>query len=265
MKSIEAVESDFRSKVCGDLRIVPDGLNRFRVLTPFTLDDGDRVSLVLKRRDERWMLSDEGSTHMRLSYRLDDRALQTEARSKLVSNALDAGGVVDEAGELLAPVENDQYGNALFSLIQAVIRISDVALLTREQVRSTFREDVRELLERLIPARRRVSGWHHPTLDREGHYPVDWYVETADIPMFIFALTTEDNVKDATITLHQFERWNVLHRTVGIFQDQQEISQKALARFTDVAEKNFSALYGNEDRIQQYLRQAIPDPALVNN
>ena len=38
--------------------------------------------------------------------------------------------------------------------------------------------------------------------------------------MFLFALKTEDKVKDATIVLHQFEKLQYRFRTVEIFQDQ---------------------------------------------
>ncbi|MBA4159669.1 MAG: hypothetical protein H0X65_19665 [Gemmatimonadetes bacterium] len=163
-------------------------------------------------------------------------------------------GMFVELGEL------DAEGNV--PVVQVARRLADsldVERVTREQVRSTFREELRDLLERIIPAELRVSGWHHPNLARGGHYPVDWYVQAKDIPLCIFALTTKDKVKDATITLHQFEKWEVPHRTVGIFQDQQDISRKTLARFTDVAEKNFSVLSENADRIHQYIRQAVPN------
>ncbi len=258
MMSVREVEQEFADRVCSGIRLKPEGVDRYRVLTPFRYDDGDRVALVLRRAEDRWLLSDEGNTYMRLSYRLDDRALQTEGRRKIIDNALDAAMVQDDGGELRIWIDDGQYGSALFSLIQTVLRISDVTLLTREQVRSTFVEDVQQLIEDLIPPELRMRKWHEPKLDPEGRYQVDWYVRTVEVPLFLFALTSEDKVKDATITLHQFEKWNYGYRTVGIFQDQQEISQKTLARFTDVAEKNFSALHGNEDRIAHYLRRMLP-------
>jgi hypothetical protein len=258
MISIDDVERDFRNSVCRDVRLKPEGINRYRVFTPFRHDDGDRVSLVLRREDDRWVLSDEGNTYMRLSYRFDDRALQTEGRRKIIDNAIDAANVQDVGGELRLWIDEQGYGNALYSLVQAVLRISDVTLLTREQVRSTFLEDVEKLVETLIPGPLRMRKWHEPKLDPEGRYPVDWYIRTDAVPLFLFALTSEDKVKDATITLHQFEKWNYEYRTVGIFQDQQEVSQKTLARFTDVAEKNFSALHGNEERIAHYILRMLP-------
>jgi hypothetical protein len=58
----KAVEQQFKDKVSAALRIEGEGHNRFRVFTPFTFDDGDHLSVLLKNDHERWVLSDEGST-----------------------------------------------------------------------------------------------------------------------------------------------------------------------------------------------------------
>ena len=67
------IEEDFKRKVCEMVRLESEGMNRFRVFTPFTFDDGDHLAIVLKRYDKHWFLSDEGHTYMHLSYELSDR------------------------------------------------------------------------------------------------------------------------------------------------------------------------------------------------
>lgn len=253
MTNADVITAEFERKVCRGVRLISEGKARYRVFTPFSFDDGDLVSVVLRAENGGWVLTDEGNTYMRLSYTLDDRALQADGRRKVIENALAAGQVEDRNGELVSSVEDANYGDALFSLVQAVLRITDVSLQTREQVRSNFAADVRAFVERVVPLDRRTRGWHEPGLDPDARYPIDWFVRTPEVPVFLFALQTEDKVKDATIVLHQFEKWKYNFRTVGIFQDQQEISARTLARFTDVAEKNFSAFAGNEDRIERYL------------
>lgn len=252
----DRIAQDLRAAVCGAVELHPEGNDRFRVFTPFVLDDGDHVSPVLKREGDEWVVSDEGNTFMRLSYEFDDRMLQSEGRRRIIEQALGAAGVQDRNGELVSRVRDGGYGDALFSLVQAVVRVMDVTLQTRDVVRSTFVADASALVERAVPPGARVRNWRDPEHDREGHYPVDWRLGGDNDPVFLFLLTSQEKVQDATIVLHQFAKWGVEHRTVGIFEDQERISRRTLARFTDVSEKNFSALPGNEEAVAKYLRRA---------
>jgi len=88
--SIEIIEIDFRRKVGETIRLAGEGINRFRVFTPFLFEDGDHLAIVLKREPLGWVLSDEGHTYMHLTYDLDEKDLQKGNRQKIVSNALSA-------------------------------------------------------------------------------------------------------------------------------------------------------------------------------
>jgi len=60
--AIEAIEEEFRRKVCSQIHLRPEGINRYRVFTPFVFDDGDNLAIVLKDEDGAWTLTDEGHT-----------------------------------------------------------------------------------------------------------------------------------------------------------------------------------------------------------
>jgi len=68
---IENIERDFHKKVCSKLGLISEGINRFRIFTPFQFDDGDHLAIVLKRENGNWILSDEGHTYMHLTYSMD--------------------------------------------------------------------------------------------------------------------------------------------------------------------------------------------------
>ena len=251
------IEREFRQKVCDSIRLVPEGVERFRVFTPFMFDDGDHLSVVLKRSDSRWLLSDEGHTYMHLTYDVDERALHQGTRQRLISNALSSFSVLDEEGELVVPIRDDRYGDALYSFVQGLLRISDVTYLSRERVRSTFLEDFRGFMEEHVPGERRAFDWSDAQHDPEGKYVVDCRVNGVARPLLVYALPSDDKVRDATISLLQFERWGLVFRSLAIFQDQEEANRKVLARFSDVCEKQFSSLTTNRDRIARFLEDSL--------
>jgi hypothetical protein len=254
--SIETIETDFRRTVGESVRLTSEGVDRYRVFTPFLFEDGDHVAVVLKREHERWVLSDEGHTYMHLTYDLDEKDLQRGTRQKIIGNALSVFSVEDREGELRLLIPADRYGDGLFSFVQALLKISDVSYLSRERVKSTFLEDFRSLMEATVPADRRSFDWHDPRHDAAGNYRVDCRVNGMPKPLMVFALPSDDRVRDATISLHTFERWGIPHRSLAIFEDQEEVNRKVLARFSDMCEKQFSSL-ANKDRIATYLEDAM--------
>ena len=253
----DTIQTDFRRKVGASVRLAEEGLDRYRVLTPFMLEDGDHLPIVVKREDAGWVLSDEGHTYMHLTYYIEEKDLQRGSRQKIISNALSVFAVEDREGELCLRVPADRYGDALFSFVQALLKISDVTYLSRERVRSTFVDDFRSFMEDQVPPARRAFGWSDPAHDPEGRYTVDCRVNGMPLPLMAFAVPSDDRVRDAMITLLQLERWGVAHRSLAIHEDQEQINRKVLARFSDVVDKQFSSLGANADRIAAYLRDSM--------
>jgi len=251
------IEQSFREKVCAKIRIVLEGDERFRVFTPFLFEDGDHLAIVLKKRENTWVLSDEGHTYMHLTYDLDEKDFQKGTRQKIISSALSAFRVDDHDGELIARVAEDRFGDALYSFVQALLKVTDVTFLTRERVRSTFIDDFQSLIEETVPDTRRKFNWHDPAHDPQSSYTVDCRINSVRRPLMVFALPNDDRTRDATIALLQFEKWGLTHQSLGVFEDQEQVNRKVLSRFTDVCEKQFSSLTGNRDRIVRFLRDLM--------
>jgi hypothetical protein len=124
-------------------------------------------------------------------------------------------------------------------------------------VRSTFLEDFRTFMEEHVPESRRDFDWVDKEHDPDGKYSVDCRVNGLARPLFVYALPADDRVRDATIAFLQFERWGLSFRSLGIFENQEEINRRVLARFSDVCEKQFSSLAGNHERVARHLAEAL--------
>ena len=255
--SMESIEHDFHEKVSAKVRLSAEGMDRFRVFTPFLFDDGDHLSIVLKKEGSRWVLSDEAHTYMRLTYDVEESDLHRGTRQKIISNALSTFQVEDRDGELMIGVPDGRYGDALYSFVQALLKIADVSYLSRERVRSTFMEDFYAFLSEAIPEARRDFDWSDPARDPHRMYTVDCRINGMAKPLFVHALPSDGKTRDATITLLQFEKWGIPFRSLAIFEDQESISRKVLARFSDVCEKQFSSFTPNRERIANYLTASI--------
>ena len=253
----DAIVRSFRSKMCEEIELVPEGLGRYVVSTPFEYDDGDCLEIVLREQDEGWVLADEGCTFMRLTYDVDEADLQRGTRQKIIANALTAFGVEDQDGELVLPVPGERFGDALFSFIQAVLKINDVSYLSREHVRSTFREDFRAFLAEVVPKERLILDWRHEEYDPKGIYAADCRVDHPTQPLVVFGLVGDGKTRDATIALLQYEKWGLPLRSLAVFENQQNIGRNVLARLTDVCDRQYSSLGGNRNRIVRFLNEAV--------
>ncbi|MCY3766263.1 MAG: DUF1828 domain-containing protein [Gemmatimonadetes bacterium] len=232
-------------------------MDRFRVFTPFMFDDGDHLDIVLRKDGTRWVLSDEAHTYMHLTYDVEEKDLHGGTRQKIISNTLSMFQIEDRDGELILDVPEERYGDALYSFVQGLLKISDVSYLYRARVSSTFMDDFRTVMSNALPEERRAFDWSDPDRDPQGMYTVDCRVNGMQRPLFVHALANDGRTRDATIALHQFERWEMRFRSLAIFEDQESINRKVLARFSDVCEKQFSSLTANQERITRFLSDSI--------
>ncbi|HVW87298.1 MAG TPA: DUF1828 domain-containing protein [Bryobacteraceae bacterium] len=248
------VERTFKQMACARVELAPDGPDKFVVHTPFKFDDGDHFVVILKKTASGWVLTDEGHTLMHLTY---SGFRMNEPRAAMVARTLRAAEVENLGGELRLPVFNDDFGDALFDFLQALTRVTEITKWTREQVRSTFAADFRELISAILPPSRIQFDYADPAHDLDGKYKVDCKVNGMARPLYIFAVGSDGSCKDATISIHQLREWDNEFDSMAIFQDQSSISRATLARFSDVVGKQFSSIRVR-DEIADYLRSHVP-------
>jgi Domain of unknown function DUF1828 len=233
------LEKQFQQVVGEKVKLFQVSDEKYRIFTPFTLNDGDHLAITLKKEHGKWMLSDGGSTFMHLSFGIDEKELLEGNRWSIISRTLLSTNVHDRDGELIAEVDGEDYGAALYNFAQALIKISDVSYLSREIVRSTFIDDFKGILEKIAPRERLEFDWADFSRDPKKLYQVDCRVDVTPQPIFVYALASDTKVSAATIAIHQFREWKVPFLPVALFEDQAEITSKVLSRFNEVCDKRY--------------------------
>jgi hypothetical protein len=236
----EAIKDDFKHRVCEQIDLQPEGEGRFLVFTPFRFEDGDHFGIVLKQENGNWILTDEATTLMHLSYQMDEQDLEVGNRAEIIENSLHGFSVQNRDGELVIPVAEGRFGDALY--IQAITRVNDISFLSRERVRSTFIEDFKALLRAKVPPDRLTFDWTSEQYDPHKKYPVDARINGMKRPLFVYALPNDERVSVATISLLTFERWKIPFQSMAVFEEQESIAAKHWQDSPTYARKHSLAL-----------------------
>lgn len=251
--NLQEIESNLRNKVSKHISIHPEGLNRYKVSTPFLFDDGDNFVIVLKKIGSNWIITDEAHTFMHLSYDLDIDDIEKGTRQKIISTTLANFGLNEHNGEILIETDNDLLGDAFYSFVQGLIKITDIEYLKRERVSSTFLEDFRQFFRNNVPQEMVTFDYYYQDRDPDKKYVVDCRLNGMPRPTHIFAVQNDSKCRDVTITLLKFENWGIKSDSISIFRDQEETNRRVLARFSDVVDKQYSSLNTAKERIAKQL------------
>lgn len=257
--SLDEIVSDFRRRLSTEVELRPYGRGLRQILTPFTLADGDVVSVFLKKDGERWTITDDGNTWMQLSYAYDsdDRSPEIPECRAAIARAISEFGIEDHDGEWTVPVEGAGFGDALLSMIQGILKVSDAAFLSTEVAKARFVDGVRTLLRGAAPENSAEFDWADPERDPRRLYTVDCRIEGQSSPLFVYALVDDGKTRDATIALQRFRQWGVPFRAMGIFDRRESIRNDVLLRFSDVCSTQFSGLAVNRDAIISHLTDRV--------
>ena len=245
----------FKESACGEIDLASGGINRYLVQVPFTFTDGDHYVVILRQERDNWILSDEGHTLMHLSYELREREYEAGNRRKIIDEVLTSYQIENRDGELVLSIPSGRYGDALFTFVQAITRITDMTFLDRATVKSTFRDDFNRLVSEKaseVGIPNIAFGYTHPIKDPQGKYPVDVRLNVVTSQqVLMFAVGNDDKCQTATIILLQWEKWEEQFHSIAVFRDQTEINRQYLARFSDVLGRQLANLDSAKERLRK--------------
>lgn len=149
----DVVKHDICEAFCGSVQVYPVA-SGLAISSVFEDASGDRIDFYLSETPDGMMLEDDGSYLAELIAR--GIAIDQGTRSQFLdailaqANATWDRETLEIRSALLKP---DSVSKSLITFLSSLIRIRDLELLTRESVRSTFKEDVLEAIRRNLSDR----------------------------------------------------------------------------------------------------------------
>jgi hypothetical protein len=145
---------------------------------------------------------------------------------------------------------------ALFSLGQALTKISDLTFLNRARAESTFYEELEASLFKLVPAEKIQKDYLHPQMEDAAIYPIDYFVQGKYAPLFVFGIPNKDKARLTTIVLEHLLRITKDFDSLLIFSDQKNIPRPDLARLSNTGGEMIASLDAADDFRRKLLRKA---------
>ncbi len=247
-------------QLCAHVSLVerPDGVTMLD--TPFSFPDGDHYPIYVTETGTGGVrLSDGGHTLMHLSYENDIDKFLEGSRSLLMEQTIaqERVGYDPDKGTFYVDASLEHMADAVFRLGQAITRVYDLTYLNRSRVASTFYDDLQERIKTVIPEEKIKRDYSVPGLPNAENYPVDFFIETkSNTPLFLYGIPNRDKARLATIFLQYLIQNKVNFDSLLIFDNQEEIPRKDLARLSNVGGEMIASLNAEEDFERKLLRKA---------
>lgn len=218
----DALRQSLCATFCRDVAVVQRA-DSMAISLPIVGRDGDCLTAYVSPATAGWRVSDKGATLMRLSYENDLAKLLTGARERLFNTVLQESGLQEDDGELFAEVPADALTMGLFSLAQGATRVEDLGLWSRSRVENTFADDLRAILLDAAGAGNLVEGYEVPGLPGAENYPVDFFIQTPTLPLYVFGVGSKDKARLATIILQHLAAYTQRFNSMVVYSDVDEI------------------------------------------
>ena len=224
---------EIRKSICSEYDFEEIGIDELLVHTGIYYDDGDEFHIVLKSIDGGYVLSDEGHTLMWLSY---EEYNFTPNRTRLLEGIVSQNNISLDDGRLNVFVDSLQkVGPALSSLVQAIMQTSHLRYLSRNNVASTFVDDIRSAflgsdLRDRCDFKKKIPASNGNTIEP------DVFIEDAR-PVLVFGAYNPERAKEVFINLLFAKGLDGGYRTVVIIDSESGISQKDMDRLINTANR----------------------------
>ncbi|MEQ1933643.1 MAG: hypothetical protein ABL962_07170 [Fimbriimonadaceae bacterium] len=167
-----------------------------------------------------------------------------------------SSGIHEEEGKLVLDSSLDDLGTSVLMFGQALTRVHDLTFLNRARVASTFYEDLKEMLYKLVAPEKIEPDFKLPDQADADSYPIDFRIEGRRAPLFMFGVASRDKARLVTIILEHWLRANLDFDSLLVFQEQQEIPRADLARLSNVGGEMVASLDASDDFRRKVIKMA---------
>lgn len=183
------------------VRTVPTG---YAISSGFEDNSGDRISFYLVPSDGGYQIEDDGSYLAHLIGR--DIPIDHGTRGQLLQNILAQGGAFwdRDTFEIKTPAfEEAEVSKRVIDFLSSMIRVRDLELITRDIVRSTFRDDAISAIEKRFSSS--ASFDQDVPVEKEfSEFPADLVIRpkpnaTQAIPGAVYFVSTNDKLNEALL------------------------------------------------------------------
>lgn len=129
----DAMVESMKKSICSKVFLEAKGIDRYLIHTGFTFQDGDELHIVLKKRDGKWIITDDAHTLMWLSH--EDFNL-SDTRKAILEVTLSSNNVSFEDGRIYIDCTGKDMGQCLMSMIQAILQTADTLYPTSDRVQT---------------------------------------------------------------------------------------------------------------------------------
>lgn len=244
------------SLMCTEVKIRPRNGKLFSVETPFFFADGDPYQIFIKEMPGGVIrLTDMGHTMMHLSYDNDIDKLREGTRGKIFEQIKAETLIEEDNGELFIETPVDNLGFNIFRLGQALTKVNDLTFLNRARSESTFYEDLREQLFKIIEEEKVKKDYYYEDMENAQDYPIDYRIEGKHAPLFLFGIPNRDKARLTTIVLERLLRAKADFDSLLIFSDQGAIPKQDLARLSNAGGEMIASLDAETDFSRKLMRK----------
>ena len=206
--------------------------------THFRFPDGDSFPIHLSEVGASGLqLSDAGDTLMRISYEHDVNSFFEGKRAILLEHIISESGVDWDGGTLSVRTSPEQLPEAIFRFGQAITRVFDLTLSSRDSrpaKTSTFYADLDEMLFRCVDPDK-VRPDFKPEVPNADSYHVDYRLDGEnEVPLFLYGVPNQDKARLTAVMLSHFLRHALRFESLVIFRDPSKIPRADRARLADV-------------------------------